>query len=114
MAVDVVALDLRMDFRDVKIGGLGPFAAFQDEGRANQIQLVAKPGEMVFDQLRQFGPRRGQRFVQHHQDLGDTRRVGQDRLQKGIGRVKHAARKMDAKFKLNAKGANYAGHLYHY
>jgi hypothetical protein len=69
---------------------------------------------MVFNQLRQLGPRRGERFVQDDENFGYARRVGKDRLQKGIGRVKHAAREMNAKFKLNAKRADNTWHLYHY
>ena len=38
MAVDVKAVDMRMDFGDVEVGVLGALAALDDNGRADQPQ----------------------------------------------------------------------------
>ena len=114
MPVNVVTLNQGMNFGNVKIRGLGAFATFENKRRTNQVQLVAKPAEMVFDQLRQFGPRDGKGFIQDDENFRDARRVGQDGLQKGIGRVEYAACEMNAVLKLNAEGADNIRHLSHY
>ena len=45
MAVDVIAIDLGLDLRHVKVRILHALAAFEDHRRANQIQAVLMSAE---------------------------------------------------------------------
>jgi hypothetical protein len=81
MPVNVMALDLRMNFGNVEVGHLGPFTAFDDEGRAGQRKLAAQPGEIVFNGLGQIGPSQGKAFVEHRQHFGHAARLGEQSLQ---------------------------------
>jgi len=45
----MIPFDVRMNFRDVKVGRLGAFAALDDERGADQFQLIAQSGEVSLD-----------------------------------------------------------------
>ena len=49
MAVNMKSLDLRMNFRDVKVGVLGAFATLDDQGRADEFEVFRGGGEIRFD-----------------------------------------------------------------
>src|SRR5262249_45085090 len=45
MAIKVIAINVRMNFRDVEVGIFRPFAAFDDERRANELEAVRRMGK---------------------------------------------------------------------
>jgi hypothetical protein len=63
------AIDLRMDFRDVKIRVLGPLAAFNNNRRAHEPQPTVMGCEITFNLPRQSGLRMGQRLVKDDQNF---------------------------------------------
>lgn len=63
VAVNVIAVNLRVDFRDVEVGVFHPLAALDDDGRADQLERIAVDGEVVGDGPFQSGLRLRERFV---------------------------------------------------
>ena len=76
MPVNVVPVNVRMDFGDVNGGIFGTFAAFDDERRADEFQAVGVGGKIIFNPARKVGLGLGERFVEDDQYLGDVRRCG--------------------------------------
>ena len=70
MAVDVVTVDVRLDFRNVKIRILEPLASLQNDGRGGQLGARPKRREMRFNAVGKIRLRGGQPFVHHHQNFG--------------------------------------------
>ena len=87
-----------MNFRDVEIGVLRAFAPFDDERSTDQFQGIGESRKVSFDIAGQFRPRSSQGFIEHYEHfvlllvLG----VGQHFLEHWIGRIKHAAREINA------------------
>jgi hypothetical protein len=69
MTVDVVTVDVRMNFRDVKIGILGALTAFDHERAADQLQSIRVGGEVVFDLAGQSGLSLREGFVEDQEDF---------------------------------------------
>ena len=69
VAVDVIAVDVRMNFRDVKVGILRALAAFDDKRRTDQLQGFGEGGEVRFDVAAQLGLRPGQGFIENDERL---------------------------------------------
>ena len=68
MAIHVKAIDVRMNFGNVEIGILGAFAAFDNDGRADQVEFGIS-GEVAFDATDKEWLRLRERFVDHHDDF---------------------------------------------
>ena len=69
LPIDVMAIDMRMDFGDMKIRILGAFTAFDDERAAHEFHRVRVSGEIFLDLAREhrLGLRHG--FIKDQQDL---------------------------------------------
>jgi hypothetical protein len=68
MAVYMKAIHMRMNFGDVKIRIFGAFAAFDNDGRADQVELGIS-GEVAFDAAEKKWLRLRERFVDHDDDF---------------------------------------------
>ena len=64
MPVDVVAINLGLDFGNMKVGVLHPLSTFENERRANQTKCVRAALEPGFDLRRQSRLGEMQRFVE--------------------------------------------------
>ena len=96
--INVMLLDLRLDFGNVEVGILGPLAAFEDERRADQFQVRRMKREIRLDVRQQAWLALGQGFIHHHQRLGHS--IGflgpEHLMEQRILRRKDAAREMHA------------------
>ena len=107
MAVDVVAVHLRLHFADVEVGILGAFAAFHHHWFTNQIQAVRMRFEISVYLREQGGLRLGQRFVHHDQRLARLAllAVHQRIAQRGILSIKHILREQHLMAPIHRNGA---------
>ena len=98
VAVNVITINVRMNFRDMEVRVLGALAALNDKGRTDQSQQARKSGEVAFDVPRQRRLRPGQRFIEHHKHLVLflALAVGQHLFERQVCRVKDASREQDA------------------
>ena len=69
MAVDVIAVDVRMNLRDVKVGILRALAPFDDKRRTDQLEGFGEGAEVGFDVAGQLGLCPAQRFIEHDKCL---------------------------------------------
>jgi hypothetical protein len=67
MPVDVEAVDLRMNFRNVKIGVFCALAPFDHDGRTDKVQFRIS-GEIGFDLAAQKGLGLSEAFVDDHEN----------------------------------------------
>ena len=63
----MMAIDPRMNFRDVEIRILRPLAALNNKRRTDQIEAIAMLREVSFDLRRQARLGLGERLIHHHQ-----------------------------------------------
>ena len=112
VAVNMVAINLRMNLRNVKIGVLRALAALDDDGRADQGQGIGVRGEIIFDPARQ--PRLGlrQRFVQDEKHFVRTNGFGaaQGRSQDQVGRIERGLSEINSQPVADLDGSLDEGH----
>src|SRR5258708_39623786 len=119
MAVNVVAVNVGMDFGDVKIGVLGALAAFDDERGTDQFEAGRRGAEISLDLRAQPGLGLSEGFVHHYQDGMGTAgsAVGKNVVQERIGRgedvlgEKHPEFKPDLDGSLNDRHSFYCGRI---
>ncbi len=113
VTVDVITVDVGMDFRDVKVGIFGAFAAFHDDRRADEFEVLRSRGKIGLDLRGQKRLGLGQRFVQHHHDAVDAvALVGkQDVLEERIGGGKDPLGEEHPELKTDLNGALNDGHF---
>src|SRR5260221_12534084 len=96
----MITIDMRMDFRNVKVRIFGSLAAFQHHWRANQLNSIRARREVSIDLLEQTGSGLGQRFIDNHQDFaGAIRRIAsEDVAEHHVFWSEYVVGKMHAKF----------------
>jgi hypothetical protein len=97
VAVDVEAVDLRMDFGDVEIGIFGALAAFDNDWRTDQMQAGAPGGEIEFNVFCQFWLGDRERFVEHDQSFNACAAfAGEHVFEERVIRREHLMREVHA------------------
>ena len=112
MAVNMVAINVRMNFGDVKVGILGAFAAFDDERRGNELQRVAVSGKIFLDLLGEVRLRLREGFIKDQEDFFDLAGfiARQRLLQNEIGGIEDVVGKEHAQIVVDPDRFSYNGH----
>lgn len=107
VAVDVVAIDLGMDFGDVKVGVLGALAALDDHGLGDEAELFGVGGEIDFDVACEVGLGVGEGFVEDDEDFVTAFLGAVDHhvAEEGVFGIEHAVGEMDLVAKTDLNGA---------
>src|SRR6267142_1837049 len=112
MPINMVAVQPRMNFRNVEVGVFRPLATFDYNWRTNQLKPFGVRLEISFDAARQIGLCSSQSFVQDHHDFmwAPVLLLIQNRFQNQIHWFEHIFRELHLQFVRNLKGAPYHGH----
>jgi hypothetical protein len=112
MAVDVMPVDMRMNFGDEKIGILGALAAFNHKRLANEFECLGVGCEIRFNLARdvRLGLREG--FIQNEKDFFDGAGfvTGHGLFQNEIGGGKDVIGKEYAQIVIDLYGFSHYGH----
>jgi hypothetical protein len=111
MTVDMMPVDLRLDFRDMKIGILYALSALKDDGGTDQPRGVGKFSEIAFDLRSQGGLALMQGFVEDHQDLRHLSGLSHERFfQYGITQPENVSGEENPVLKGHRNGPFDQGH----
>lgn len=107
MSVDVVAVDLGMDFGDVEVGIFGAFAAFENDWRRDEANFFGMSGEVNFDAAGEVGLSGGESFVEDDEDFVTAmlRAVDHDVAEQGIFGIERAFGEMHLVAIIDVNGA---------
>jgi hypothetical protein len=100
MSIDMIPIQVRMDFRHVEIGILGSLAAFDHDWRANQLKPFRMHFKISFDAGQQIGLRSGKGFINDYNCLMElsVATLIQQGLEDQIGRFESILSELHVQF----------------
>jgi hypothetical protein len=115
MTVDMVAINMRVDFRDVEIGIFGSLAAFYDEWRTHQREAIIMRFEIGLDAPGEIGLGVGKGLIEDDQSF--VRKLAligmQGIFQNQVDGIENALREVNPQFVVDLNRSLDLGHKYY-